>query len=123
VIGHVGLNISNLEEYRDFLRAALAPLGYAIVHEDAEARIAGFANRDGSSVWLTEREPTTSAARVAFHAKTRDAVDSFHRAALAAGARDNGAPGLRAYTPNYYAAYVLDESGNNIEAVCEASGD
>ena len=123
MIGHVGLNVSKLQEYRDFLRAALEPLGYSLVHEDAEALIAGFANRDGSSVWLTEREPATSAAHLAFHAETTDAVDSFHKAAVAGGALDNGAPGLRTYTPHYYAAYVLDASGNNIEAVCEAFGD
>lgn len=81
-------------------------------------RVGGY-GRDRPVFWLHERADTGSGRHYAFSAISRAQVDAFHAAALAAGGKDNGAPGLRPhYHPNYYGAFVLDPDGNNIEAVC-----
>jgi catechol 2,3-dioxygenase-like lactoylglutathione lyase family enzyme len=109
VIDHVGLNVSDLGASRALFEAALAPLGFEQVIEHG-AQV-GFVSPDRyPDFWITQREPVTAGERAA--------VDAFHAAALAAGARDNGAPGIRAeYGPDYYGAYVLDLDGNNVEAM------
>ena len=119
MIDHLGLAVSNLSRSRAFYEAALAPLGYApiLVFDGA----VGFGVPPKPDFWLSEGDSGMPALHVAFRAETRALVDAFHRAALAAGGRDNGGPGLRAhYHPNYYGAFVLDPDGHNIEAVCHA---
>jgi catechol 2,3-dioxygenase-like lactoylglutathione lyase family enzyme len=117
MIDHMGLAVSSLSRSRSFYEAALAPLGYAVVMEFDGA--VGMGVPPKPDFWLSEGDPGMPALHVAFRADARPLVDAFYRAALAAGGRDNGAPGLRAhYHPNYYGAFVLDPDGHNIEAVC-----
>jgi catechol 2,3-dioxygenase-like lactoylglutathione lyase family enzyme len=107
-----------------FYEAALKPLGLGAIMEvtaeetggDAHA---GFGENDKAFFWIGTGAKPRGGTHVAFTAKTRAEVEAFYRAALAAGGRDNGAPGLRPeYHPNYYGAFVFDPDGNNIEAVC-----
>jgi catechol 2,3-dioxygenase-like lactoylglutathione lyase family enzyme len=119
VLDHVGLNVGDYQASRHFYEQALAPLGYSVVMAMDEWKAAGFGRGGKPSFWIAEREPHATGTHVAFEAAERAAVDAFHAAALAAGATDNGAPGLREhYHPTYYAAFVLDPDGNNAEAVC-----
>ena len=120
MIDHTGVTVSQpREERRAFYRAALAPLGYAMLMEFEESaglrRRAEVLTSGSANGRLRRAARRTSRSR----ADTRCEVDAFHRAALAAGGRDNGAPGLRPhYHPNYYGAFVLDPDGHNVEAVC-----
>jgi catechol 2,3-dioxygenase-like lactoylglutathione lyase family enzyme len=118
VIDHIGVGVRNFEESLDFYGRALAPLGFErVAFIDADNRAAGFGVDGRDDFWIHEGRPA-GRAHVAFESESREAVDAFHAAALAAGGRDNGAPGVRAeYSDSYYAAYVLDPNGNNIEAV------
>jgi len=119
MIDHMGLAVSDLSRSREFYEAALAPLGYAPIMVFDEA--VGFGVPPKPDFWLGEGDPgkATLALHVAFRAESRAQVDAFYSAAIAAGGRDNGAPGVRAhYHPNYYGAFVLDPDGHNIEAVC-----
>jgi catechol 2,3-dioxygenase-like lactoylglutathione lyase family enzyme len=118
VIDHIGVGVRNFEASLDFYTRALAPLGFErVALIDADNRSAGFGIHGRDDFWIHEGRPV-GRAHVAFDSGSRDAVDAFHAAALEAGARDNGAPGLRPeYSETYYAAYVLDPNGNNIEAV------
>jgi catechol 2,3-dioxygenase-like lactoylglutathione lyase family enzyme len=125
MIDHVGYAVSDYERAKEFYARALAPLGYALVMEvPAEANPSGFPaagfGADGKpDFWLGGEGKLEHPLHVAIVARDRAAVDAFHREALAAGGRDNGAPGVRSqYHPNYYAAFVLDADGHNIEAVC-----
>jgi catechol 2,3-dioxygenase-like lactoylglutathione lyase family enzyme len=118
VFDHVGLNVRDYATSRAFYEAALAPLGYRVVFT-FEGISAGFGAGDRGRFWVNQREPDGTGTHVAFEAAERSAVDAFYEAAIAAGGRDNGAPGPREhYAPNYYGAFVLDPDGNNIEAVC-----
>ena len=116
MIDHVTANVADVERAKRFYSQALAPLGYSVQMEFPDA--AGFGTGEGiPSFWIGSRE-ARGATHVAFTAPDRAAVDAFHEAALAAGAEDNGAPGVREhYHQNYYAAFVHDPDGNNIEAV------
>jgi catechol 2,3-dioxygenase-like lactoylglutathione lyase family enzyme len=118
VIDHIGVGVRNFEESIDFYGRALAPLGIEqVAFIDADNRSAGFGVDGRDDFWIHEGRPA-GRAHVAFESDSREAVDAFYAAALAAGARDNGAPGVRSvYSDTYYAAYVLDPNGNNIEAV------
>jgi catechol 2,3-dioxygenase-like lactoylglutathione lyase family enzyme len=124
MIDHVGLAVSNMDRSKPFYVAALKPLGIAVVMEVTAEQTggdahAGFGKDDKAFFWIGGGEKPKGGTHVAFAARTRGDVDSFYRAALAAGGRDNGAPGLRPhYHPNHYAAFVLDPDGNNIEAAC-----
>jgi catechol 2,3-dioxygenase-like lactoylglutathione lyase family enzyme len=112
---HVGLDVSDLEKSAAFYKAALEPLGLKPSTEDDESVAFG----EGPVLYLTGGRSKTIKAHLAFSAEDSGSVDAFHAAALASGGKDNGAPGEREYyAPNYYAAYVLDPDGNNIEAVC-----
>jgi catechol 2,3-dioxygenase-like lactoylglutathione lyase family enzyme len=108
LIDHVHLKVRDLEAARVFYRAALAavgvPLTEAVDHLSAD------------ELWIDEGEPHTHI-HLAFQAADRETVERFHEAGLAAGGRDNGPPGERPYHPGYYAAFLLDPDGNNIEAV------
>ena len=118
-IDHVNLPVADLERSRAFYSAALAPFGYTVVYESDESL--GFGVGDGGEddePFALRRSGTPHAGtRVAFTAGGPEQVDAFHREALAAGGRDNGAPGERPYGDRYYAAFVLDPDGHNIEAV------
>jgi catechol 2,3-dioxygenase-like lactoylglutathione lyase family enzyme len=118
VIDHIGVGVRNFEESLDFYGRALAPLGFErVAFIDADNRAAGVGVDGRDDFWIHEGRPA-GRAHVAFESESREAVDAFHAAALAAGGRDNGAPGVREeYSDSYYAAYVLDPNGNNIEAV------
>jgi catechol 2,3-dioxygenase-like lactoylglutathione lyase family enzyme len=120
VIDHTGISVSSVAKSKAFYRAALAPLGYEALME--WERFVGFGVPPKPDFWIGEGVPNVPPIHVAFRAATRAQVDDFHRAALAAGGRDNGAPGLRPhYHPNYYGAFVLDPDGHNIEAVCHTA--
>jgi catechol 2,3-dioxygenase-like lactoylglutathione lyase family enzyme len=115
MIDHVTLRVRDLEAAKDFYRAALAPLGYVLQMEFPDG--AGFAVGGKPDFWLFQ-DPEARPQHLAFAAPDRGEVDAFYAAALAAGGRDNGPAGLRAeYHPNYYAAFVLDQTGHNVEAV------
>jgi catechol 2,3-dioxygenase-like lactoylglutathione lyase family enzyme len=116
MIDHVTANVSDVERAKQFYSQALAPLGYSVQMEFPEA--AGFGSGEGiPDFWIGSRDQR-GATHVAFTAPDRATVDAFHQAAIAAGAEDHGAPGIREhYHQNYYAAFVHDADGNNIEAV------
>ncbi|HEX4649250.1 MAG TPA: VOC family protein [Steroidobacteraceae bacterium] len=124
MIDHTGVRVSDLAKSKAFYRAALAPLGYELLMEfPAEITggddVAGFGVAAKPDFWLTRGAPNRPCIHVAFRAASRAQVDAFHAAALAAGGRDNGAPGRRPhYHENYYGAFVLDPDGHNVEAVC-----
>ncbi len=123
MIDHVGIPVSDYARAKLFYQAALAPLGYSLIMEvqqdENDAPAAGFGADGKPDFWMGGEGGLNKAVHVAFVAKERSTVDAFHRAALAGGGKDNGAPGLRPhYHPNYYAAFVLDPDGHNIEAVC-----
>jgi catechol 2,3-dioxygenase-like lactoylglutathione lyase family enzyme len=134
MIDHLGMPVSDLARATEFYRQALEPLGYGIVMQvSAEQTGAGAAVGFGPpgkaadfqsgkpSFWIGEGERLGNHIHVAFLAPSRAGVDAFYRAALAAGGKDNGPPGLRPhYHANYYGAFVLDLDGNNIEAVSHA---
>lgn len=118
MIDHLNLHVRDLARSVRFYAEALAPLGVVTVHEDATT--AGFGPPNAPQLWLA---PATAVQPIhlAFTARSREEVRRFHAAALAAGARDNGGPGLRPhYHPHYYGAFVLDPDGHNVEAVCHA---
>lgn len=119
MIDHLTLSSANYEKSKNFYQAALAPLGYKLVKEFG-SDVAGFGIVDRLDFWLAnDNQKTQPIFHLAFAAETRIQVDEFYRAALAAGGRDNGAPGLREkHGPTYYAAFVYDLDGQNIEAVC-----
>lgn len=120
VLDHVGFAVSDVERSRRFFEEALRPLGFGVVLAFGEPPVLGIGMPHMPQLWLHEGEPSAPV-HVAFHAVDRPAVDAFHAAALAAGGRDNGGPGLRPhYHPSYYGAFVLDPDGNNVEAVCHA---
>ena len=115
---HIGLKVSNLEASTRFYRAAMNPLGSRL--DSSGDGYAGFGPEGQPALWLYAHPgPISVATHVAFRAANRAAVDRFHAQGLTAGGRDNGAPGVRSdYGPRYYAAFLLDPDGNNVEAVC-----
>jgi catechol 2,3-dioxygenase-like lactoylglutathione lyase family enzyme len=120
-VAHVAVNVSDFDRARGFYDEVLALLGYRVVYEEAGA-LAYYADAQGLDFGIGRRDPV-GGAHVAFGAEDRPAVDRFHEVALTAGGRSNGPPGIRAqYAPDYYAAYVLDPDGNNIEAMCHGDG-
>ena len=118
VIDHIGVGVRDYDESVRFYSAALAPLGLELVVETGQDnRAAGFGYRGRDDFWIHEGRPV-GRSHIAFEAQEPEQVDAFHAAALQAGGRDNGAPGIRGeYSATYYAAYILDPNGNNIEAV------
>lgn len=128
MIDHSGITVSNYPVSKAFYQQALAPLGYQLLTEIPAAvtghtDVAGFGAAPKPEFWLSAASAGKPAHNVpihfAFRAASRAAVDAFYQAAMAAGGRDNGAPGIRAhYHPDYYGAFVLDPDGHNIEAVC-----
>ena len=117
---HIGFRVRDMEASRRFYLAALAPLGGGVAMEGPYG--VGLGRGGKPSLWLSQGAPPVSPLHIAFAARTRAEVDAFHAAALAAGAKDNGAPGLRPhYHPNYYGAFAIDPDGHNIEAVCHSA--
>jgi catechol 2,3-dioxygenase-like lactoylglutathione lyase family enzyme len=109
---HIGLKVTDIDASARFYEAALAPLGFV---RDGT----GFGPKGAPALWLYEGGKRNAGMHVAFQAKDRASVDRFHEAGRKAGGKDNGAPGLRAdYAPTYYAAFLIDPDGNNVEAVC-----
>jgi catechol 2,3-dioxygenase-like lactoylglutathione lyase family enzyme len=124
MIDHTGFNVSNPKQSRAFYDAALKPLGYGVQMEVPTAVtgglvVLGYGPPGKPDFWLAEGAPNTPRLHIAFRADSRAVVDAFYAAAMAAGGTDNGPPGIRAhYHPSYYAAFVRDPDGHNIEAVC-----
>jgi len=115
MIAHTSLAVSDYAAAKMFYKKALAPLGYENNMEYGEA--AGFNDGKNTDFWIG-RHDTFAPSHVAFEAKNKEQVEAFYQAALAAGGKDNGGPGYRPdYWPGYYAAFVYDPDGNNIEAV------
>jgi catechol 2,3-dioxygenase-like lactoylglutathione lyase family enzyme len=120
VIDHLTLKVRDLKASKIFLAAALRPLGYEVLMDFGEA--AGLGADKKADLWLAQDPENTRPTHLALAAPSRKAVDAFHAAALAAGAKDNGKPGLRPdYAPTYYAAFVIDANGHNLEAVTHRS--
>ncbi|HWE73455.1 MAG TPA: VOC family protein [Stellaceae bacterium] len=125
MIDHLSLGVRDLARSRDFYDAILAPLGYCRGFDHDDAAGYGLSEKhplgeQGLPFWIgSEAKGVALNGHVCFSAPDRAAVDAFHQAALAAGARDNGAPGLRPqYHASYYAAFVIDPNGHRLEAVC-----
>jgi catechol 2,3-dioxygenase-like lactoylglutathione lyase family enzyme len=122
MIHHIDFAVADFNRSRTFYIDALAPLGIGIVMDvkrDNGRRLTGFGLPPDPTFWIRNGSGIRDRLHVAFLASSRGAVDAFHEAALRAGGTDNGRPGLRPrYAENYYAAFVLDPDGHNIEAVC-----
>ena len=122
MLDHIDFAVRDLATSRAFYVAALAPLGYRPLLEFDRAdgrRGIGFSDREFARFYIGGGQAVHGRLHVAFEALSRDSVDAFHRAALAAGGADRGAPGLRPhYGEHYYAAYVIDPDGHVVEAVC-----
>jgi catechol 2,3-dioxygenase-like lactoylglutathione lyase family enzyme len=124
VIDHVTVGVSDLERSRAFYARALLPLGFSeIADSPAGLPEVEFGLEEAPNFAISTAYATGAPVHVAFAADRREQVDAFHKAALAAGGRDNGAPGLRPeYSEDYYGAFVLDPDGHNIEAVSKGPG-
>lgn len=124
MIDHTGVVVANFDHSKRFYDAALGAIGYQKLMEFSAAvtgstDVAGYGEPDKPDFWLSRGTPNQPPIHVAFRVNDRATVDAFYRAAMAAGGRDNGEPGLRPhYHANYYGAFVLDPDGHNIEAVC-----
>ncbi len=124
MIDHIGIAVSNIQVSKQFYTKALAPIGYSLVMEvsaeqTGHSAAAGFGVPPKPDFWISGGAPNAPPVHVAFRVPSRALVIAFHAAALAAGGRDNGGPGLRPhYHPNYFGAFVLDPDGHNIETVC-----
>jgi catechol 2,3-dioxygenase-like lactoylglutathione lyase family enzyme len=115
---HIGLKVGDLAKSVAFYTAALKPLGYLLSSQDDSG--AGFGPQDAPALWLyADKGGQARGAHIAFRAPDHAAIKQFHAAGLKAGGRDNGGAGPRAdYSPTYYAAFLIDPDGNNVEAVC-----
>src|ERR1700722_17056662 len=121
MLDHVTIGTSNLARAIEFYDRALKPLGIERLFADGQTP-SGYGGGGRGFFWVGIRDAVMAGTHVAFAAPDRATVDAFHAAALAAGGRDNGAPGLRShYDPDYYGAFVLDPDGHNVEAVCRRS--
>jgi catechol 2,3-dioxygenase-like lactoylglutathione lyase family enzyme len=124
MIDHLGFAVADLKKSKLFYSEALRPLGITLQYEVTAEQTgagahAGFGSNDKAYFWIGDHGRAGGPTHVAFAADSKEKVEAFYRAALKAGGRDNGAPGLRPhYHANYYGAFVLDPDGNNIEAVC-----
>ena len=123
-IDHTSLNVSDFAKAMAFYTAALKPLGITVLMEfpksvTGNVDVAGLGSNGKPFFWLAGAGKTSPRIHLAFAAENRAQVDAFYKAAIAAGGKDNGPPGIRKdYHPNYYGAFVLDADGHNIEAVC-----
>lgn len=116
---HIGLRVKDLDTSVRFYTATLTPLGHVLGSHDKT--YAGLGPKDAPALWLHLSPSAPAGGHIAFSAKTRAAVDNFHAEGLKNGGKDNGPPGVRGdYGPAYYAAFLIDPDGNNVEAVCFA---
>jgi catechol 2,3-dioxygenase-like lactoylglutathione lyase family enzyme len=124
MIDHAGITVSDFKRSKPFYLAALAPLNYTLIYEldksvTGTSSFLGFGENQKPDFWLSEGAAPKPTNHIAFLANSRAAVDAFYKTAIAAGGKDNGAPGIRPhYHAHYYGAFVLDPDGYNIEAVC-----
>lgn len=120
MIDHIGVSVGDYQRSKEFYSAALSPLGYEVLAEYGDS--AGLGTDGKPDFWISQGKATKPKVHVAFQCSKRTHVDQFYAAALKAGGKDNGPPGVREdYSPTYYAAFVFDPDGNNIEAVCHAA--
>jgi catechol 2,3-dioxygenase-like lactoylglutathione lyase family enzyme len=131
MIDHMSIQVRDYEQSKSFYLQALGPLGYSCIMELSREqyahlpspKICGLGEQGKPDFWLSGADNPTTPQHLAFRAETRAAVDAFYKAAIAAGAKDNGGPGVRPhYHPAYYGAFVVDLNGHNLEAVCHAPG-
>ena len=124
MLDHIGFSVTDYSRSKAFYEQALAPLGYVLVMEVPQTggeRAAGFGADGKPDFWIGSEGRLNHSVHIALLAKDRATVDAFYRAALAAGGKDNGGPGVRPhYHAHYYGAFVFDPDGHNIEAVCHA---
>jgi catechol 2,3-dioxygenase-like lactoylglutathione lyase family enzyme len=126
MIDHIGLAVGDFAKSKAWYAAALAPIGYTVIMEFSAEQaggqpVAGLGDRR-PDLWISGGGRTAPHTHIALQVKSRALVDAFYKAALAAGGRDNGPPGIRAhYHPDYYGAFVLDPDGHNVEVVCHFS--
>jgi catechol 2,3-dioxygenase-like lactoylglutathione lyase family enzyme len=126
MIDHTGIVVTDYVKSKAFYSEALAPIGYVLLAEipasvTGHVDVAGFGEAPKPDFWISHGSANKPPVHVAFRVSSRAIVNAFYAAAIAAGGRDNGAPGLRPhYHANYYGAFVLDPDGHNIEAVCHA---
>jgi catechol 2,3-dioxygenase-like lactoylglutathione lyase family enzyme len=124
MIDHTGISVSDFNKSKAFYSQALAPIGYTKLLEfpvavTGKTDVAGFGEAGKPDFWISGGAANNPPIHIAFRVNSRAIVDAFYKAALEAGGKDNGAPGIRAiYHPNYYGAFILDPDGHNIEAVC-----
>ncbi len=119
ILDHIGMSVSDYEECKTFFKTALAPLGIELVSE--VHGWAGFGRSGRPQFWFGAGQEPQKPMHLAFAAQSREQVRRFYAAALEAGAKDNGPPGVREiYHPNYYGAFVIGPDGHNVEAVCHA---
>ena len=117
MIDHVGVRVQDFSRLLAFYREALAPIGYSVLMEFPD--VAGLGTKGKPDLWIMKTDKTPHPTHVAISAAERAHIDAFHAAGLTAGGTDNGPAGLRPdYHPHYYAAFILDPEGNNIEVVC-----
>jgi catechol 2,3-dioxygenase-like lactoylglutathione lyase family enzyme len=117
IIDHIGISVSNVDESKAFFSAALAPLGISLTMETHGW--VGLGREGKPEFWFGVGSEVQRPMHLAFRARSREQVQQFHAAAIAAGAKDNGPPGLRPqYHANYYGAFVIGPDGHNVEAVC-----
>lgn len=116
MLEHVTVPVTDFDRAKRFYVAALGPLGY-MLYRDYSPEAAGFLEGESTSLWIAKKEGKITPIHVALRGNSKKAVQEFYAAALAAGGKDNGGPGFRLdYGDDYYAAFVLDPDGNNIEA-------
>ena len=116
---HIGIGVTDLDASKQFFLQALEPIGVTVVMEGPYG--VGLGQHGKPSLWFHETENKPVPIHIAFTAENRAQVDAFYRAALAAGGKDNGGPGLRPqYHPNYYGAFVISPDDHNVEVVCHA---
>ncbi len=118
MIDHVSINVKDYAASKKFYTNALQPIGYTMVMEFEN--VAGFGEKGKPDFWIAQKDGLPS--HIALQTDSHQKVDEFYKAALAAGGKDNGAPGIRAdYHSHYYAAFIIDPDGNNLEVVCHNS--
>ena len=116
MIEHVSVPVTDYKKSKKFYVAALKPVGY-VLYRDFPPDAAGFFEGGSTSFWIVEKKKKVQPIHVAVRGQSKKAVQAFHAAALKAGGKDNGKPGFRReYGDDYYAAFILDPDGNNIEA-------
>lgn len=126
MIDHTGISVGDFERSKAFYTKALSAIGYALLMElpasvTGSTDVAGFGEPPKPDFWISKGIPNQPPIHVAFRVNSRAQVDAFYQAAMAAGGRDNGAPGIRPhYHQHYYGAFVLDPDGHNVEAVCHS---